>query len=316
MQIQPLPADNSLHNDTLLFFENANITFEGAQVLDIFAGSIRDILQFASCPSVVFENFSTTGCQAFQQLVEVVNSTVQFYKSSFRNALSNRGLTIVDSSAAIYDTVFDSLVCPEPSQSGGALYVDNSDDNNYLYIQASNFTNNMANSGRTGGAVRLKSAATCQFEDVRFVENTSGGHGGAVLIDQSNSNISFRNCLFANNTAEFSGVVYAYPNVMALLSFVGCTFIGNAGYQGGALSFWQVDTVWVDSCRFENNSVHPEPGKPFDPGSGAALYATGYDDRTTSLYISNSVFLHNFGVDSAGAAAVVAGKCKCVGVIG
>ena len=65
----------------------------------------------------------------------------------------------------------------------------------------------------------------------------------------------------------------------SVLSFVDCTFIGNAGYQGGALSFWQVKNVQINSCRFERNSVHPEPGKSFHLGTGAALYANGFDNR-------------------------------------
>ena len=62
VQVQPLSADDSLHNNTLLFFENADITFEEALTLGIYARTIRDILQFDSCPYMVFEKSHSIGC--------------------------------------------------------------------------------------------------------------------------------------------------------------------------------------------------------------------------------------------------------------
>lgn len=239
------------------------------QIRDINAAALKDILELDFCPAVKFHQLIARGCQAYNQILDVVNSTVYISNSTFSNARA-RGLSVIDSNAKISDTVFRNLTMSN-MQDGGALYVQHSSGNS-LDIQASNFPGNNAND-TSGGAMYLK-CANCHVEDVRFVENTSGFHGGAVFIDHFGDNATFRNCLFANNTAGFSGVVYACPDIN-VLRFNGCSFIGNAGYQGGALSFWGVYSVWVDSCRFERNSVHPEPQKLFHPGTGAALMQLG-----------------------------------------
>ena len=305
VQVQPLPSG---HESTLLYFHDANITFESVLVDDIQAGDLKDILDFDFCPSLTFNNFSTSGCQASNQVLDIVNSTVYISKSSFRNA-NARGLSIINSDTHIFDTVFENLTCPSADQQGGALFIDNYDGGNNVYIQASNFTGNTAD-GSEGGAIYMK-CADCYFEGVRVVKNICGGSGGAILIEQFGGDISFENCLFANNTAGFNGAVYVYPNVRSV-DFVNCTFTGNLGYQGGALSFWGVQNVLVDSCNFVENSVQRNSG---NPGSGAALYVEGYLPRSTTLYILNSTLSHSHGLDSPGFAAAYVVRCICIGII-
>ena len=264
------------------------------------------------CPSLTFNNFSTSGCQARNQILDIVNSTVYISKSSFRNAHA-RGLSIINSDTEIYDTVFENLACPSANQKGGSMFMDNSDGGNQVYIQASNFTSNTAD-GSEGGAIYMK-CAYCFFEDVRFVNNTSGVNGGAILLDEGSKSVAeFDNCFLANNTAGFNGVVYAFPGVDSV-SLYNCTFIGNLGYQGGALSFWQVTNVLVDSCRFHQNNVRSEPNKSYHPGTGAALYVTGYSSKTTILYILNSTFSESNAVDSPGFASAYLDSCGCIGIM-
>lgn len=117
---------------------------------------------------------------------------------------------------------------------------------------------------------------TCYFEDNRFVNNTNGEvNGGAVhiaLANDQNAIGTFKNCFFANNTAGYNGVVYAVPTPGSIY-FINCTFVGNVGYQGGAVSLWDVALGVIDSCRFENNSAIDNRG---NPGDGSALYVDGY----------------------------------------
>ena len=310
MQVQPLPAQ---HRSTLLYFHDANITFDRVLVDDIHAGDLKDILEFDSCPELTFDNFSTSSCQARNQVLDIVNSTVYISRSHFRNAHA-RGLSIRDSDTQIHDTVFQNLACPSPDQQGGALFVDNSDGGNFLYIQASNFTDNIADETE-GGAIFMK-CANSYFEEVRFVNNTSGVNGGAVLLTKGDSYVDaeFDSCFFANNTAGFNGAVYGRPDVDSV-SMTNCTFIGNLGYQGGALSFWAVTNVLVDSCRFHKNNVRSEPEKSYHPGVGAALFVDGYEGQSTSLYILNSTFTESNGTNSPGFQAVWVTRCHCVGII-
>ena len=309
VKVQPLPSG---HTSTLLYFHDANITFESVSVNDIYAGDLKDILAFDSCPSLTFNNFSTSGCQARNQVLDIVNSTAYISRSSFRNAHA-RGLSITDSDTVIHDTVFENLACPSDNQVGGALFIDNSDGGNEVYIQASNFTSNTAD-GSEGGAIYMR-CADCYFEDVRFVNNTSGNNGGAVLVTQGSKSVAeFENCFFANNTAGFNGAVYGVPGVDSV-SMTNCTFIGNLGYQGGALSFWQVTNVLVNSCRFHQNNVRSEPNKSYHPGTGAALYVDGYEMKSTTLYVLNSTFSESNGTNSPGFPAVLVTRCSCFGMI-
>ena len=310
VQVQPLPSN---HSSTLLYFHHANITFESVLVEGIQAADLKDILDFDFCPSLTFKNFSTSGCQARNQILDIVNSKVSISNSSFRNAQA-RGLSIIDSTTEIYDTVFENLACPSPDQRGGALFIDNSVSGNYFHIQASNFINNTADDSE-GGAIFMR-CANCYFEDIRFVNNTSGVNGGAVLVTSGNTYVDaeFENCFFANNTAGFNGVVYGDPGVDSI-SMTNCTFVGNLGYQGGALSFWEVRNVLVDSCMFHENNVRSEPNKSYHPGLGAALYVDGYEQKSTTLYVLNSTFTQSNGTNSPGFSAAFVTRCNCVGII-
>lgn len=196
-----------LHKSTLLYFYKANITFEKAQIFDINAADLKDIVEVDLCPVVKIHQFITSGCQAHNQILDIVNSTVYISNSSFGNARA-RGLSIDNSNATVSDTAFENLACSE-TQFGGALWVKYSRDNS-LHIQASNFSNNNAN-GTKGGAMYLE-CATCQFENVRLVENTSGGHGGAVIIDQSGAMSHFTTaCL----PTTLQGILELYMHSLA-----------------------------------------------------------------------------------------------------
>lgn len=297
-------------NDSLLYFQQANLSFQGAQVFDIHAGSFESIIAFNSCTHLNLTKFVTNGCQASNQILSVSNSSSLYVlNSSFSNA-SALGLSVKDSNAELDGNVYENL--SNTQVSGGALYVDNS-GGRWVSVKRSNFSNNFA--GSEGGAVYMK-GYTCYFEDNRFINNSNGAiNGGAVLIILNNyqsANGTFNNCFFANNTAGYNGIVYAYPTAGSIY-FVNSTFVGNVGYQGGAVSLWDVALAVIDSCRFERNVAIYNHGIP---GDGAALYVDGYTLRSTSLYIKNSTFFANNGSSSPGSAAVSASQCKCIGING
>jgi len=308
VQAYALPAEL---NDTLLYFQQANISFQGAQVLDIYAGSLDNIIAFNSCTYLYLTNFTSNGCQAQSQIWNITNSTyLSVLNSSFSNA-SARGLYITGSNSELDGNVYENLQIDTDSEyDGGALYVDNSDCC-WVSVKRSNFSGNFAGSG--GGAVSM-TGGLCYFEDSRFVNNSNGLNGGAVLmivVNDQSANATFNNCFFANNTAGYNGVVYGYPTAGSM-TFNNCTFMGNVGYQGGALSLWAVGLGVINSCRFENNSAIYNHGIP---GDGAALYVDGYTERSTALYILNSTFYNNNGSTSPGSAAVSASECNCIGII-
>ena len=306
VQAYALPAGL---NDSLLYFQQANISFHGAQVLDIYAGSLDNIIAFNSCTYLYLTNFTSNGCQAQSQILNITNSSnLYVLNSSFCNA-SAIGLSVQDSNSELDGNVYENL--GNSGVSGGALWVNNS-GGSWVSVKRSNFSGNFA--GSEGGAVYM-TGYNFSFEDNRFVNNSSGdANGGAVLIDLANDQGAigtFNNCFFANNTANFNGVIYAYPTAGSIY-FVNCTFVGNVGHQGGAVSLWDVALGVIDSCRFENNSAIYSHGLP---GDGAALYANVYTAQDTALYIKNSTFFANNGSSSPGSAAVSASQCKCVGII-
>ncbi|DBA69632.1 TPA: hypothetical protein ACH3X2_012694 [Trebouxia sp. C0005] len=291
VQAYALPAGL---NDTLLYFQQANISFQGAEVLDIYAGSLDNIIAFNSCTHLNLTNFMSNGCQAQSQILSITNSTYLYVlNSSFCNA-SARGLSITNSNSELDGNIYENLKTDSESD-GGALIVDNS-GGNWVSVKRSNFSGNFA--GNDGGAVCM-TGWICYFEDNRFVNNTNGLNGGAVLIvlyDDQRASGTFDNSFFANNTAGYNGAVYAYPTLGSIY-FNNCTFMGNVGYQGGAVSLWAVALGVIDSCTFENNSAIYNHGIP---GDGAALYVDGYTARSTALYVLNSTFYNNNGSSSQG----------------
>ncbi|KAL0038989.1 hypothetical protein WJX77_004333 [Trebouxia sp. C0004] len=295
-------------NDSLLYIQQANLSFQGAQVLDIHAGSFKTIVAFNSCTHLNLTSFMSNGCQAQNQILSVSNSSnLYVLNSSFRNAISI-GLSVENSNSELDGNVFENL--GYSGVSGGALFVNNS-DGNWVSVTKSNFSGNIG--GNEGGAVRITGGG-CQFEDTRFVNNSNKGNGGAVLIALANDQYAygtFDNCFFANNTAGYNGAVYANPTAGSIY-FINCTFVGNVGYQGGAVSLWDVAMGVIDSCRFEGNAAIYNHG---NPGDGSALYVDGYTARDTALYIKNSTFFANNGSSSPGSGAVMASQCNCVGII-
>ncbi len=308
VQADALPAGL---NDTLLYFQQANISIQGAKVLDIYAGSLDNIIAFNSCTNLNLTNFITNGCQAQSQVLSITNSTYLYVlNSSFSNA-SARGLSITSSNSELDGNVYVNLIINSDSEyDGGALIVDNS-DGSWVSVKRSNFSGNFAKMG--GGAVSMI-GWDCYFEDTRFVNNSNGLNGGAVLmslITDQGATGTFNNSFFANNTAGYNGVVYGDPTPGSM-HFNNCTFIGNVGYQGGAVSLWAVGLGVIDSCRFENNSAIYNHGIP---GNGPALYVDGYSARSTALYILNSTFYNNDGSSSPGSATVLASECNCLGIM-
>ena len=308
VEAQPLPVD---HNDTLVYFGQTNITLVGAQVVDINADSFNDIVLFESCSFVNITNFTSYGCQVENQILEAQNtSNLYIQGSSFRDTPA-RGLSITDSVSELDSNIFEHLGCPTSGAGGGGLWVSNS-NGAWVSITRSNFSNNSANN-QYGGAIYVQ-GSDCYFEDNRFVNNTSGVNGGAVLValvNQDDASCNSQSCLFVNNTAGFNGVVYAYPTAGSI-SLSNCIFSGNLGYQGGAVSLWQVGIGLVDSCKFEQNAVRYNGG---NPGDGSALYVDGYSSLTTSLYILNSSFSRNDGSSSPASAVVHAIRCQCIGIL-
>ena len=310
VQAYALPAELI---DTLLYFQQANISFQGAQIVDIYAGSLDNIVAFNSCTHLNLTNFVSSRCQAQSQILSVTNSSSLYVlNSSFRNA-SARGLLITNNNSELDGNVYANLGYLDSPQAGGALYVDNS-GGSWLSVTVtqSNFSGNFA-SNQHGGAIYM-TGYTCYFEHNRFINNTNGVNGGAVLIelvDDVDATCTFSSSFFANNTAGFNGVVYGDPTAGSMY-FYNCIFVGNLGYQGGAVSLWAVTNAVFDNCTFENNSVRYNNGHP---GNGAAIYVDGYAKRSTALYISNSTFHKNNGSSSPGSGAVIATQCNCIGII-
>ena len=146
VQAYALPAGFS---DTLLYFQRGSIFFQGAQVRNIHAGSMGNIIAFNSCTQLNLTNFVSSGCQAQSQIVSVTNSSKLYVVNSIFRDTSARGLSITNSNAELDGNVYDNLGHFSSSIGGGAPLIDNSGDR-WVSVTQSNFSNNIAVNQRGG----------------------------------------------------------------------------------------------------------------------------------------------------------------------
>lgn len=175
------------------------------------------------------------------------------------------GLIFEDGNANHPDNV--NILFFEKGHSGSAVFLDGLGAGNFAYLTIANsiFRRNWSDyygavyaNGRNGG----KSAV--QIENCTFTKNYCGGGGGAVAIDNDDSqlhNIQIKQCLFEENYAHNRGGALLLGH-HADIFVQGCTFKRDSVrfHAGGAVSI-EGDNVKsncrFDNCLFEENRVGP-----------------------------------------------------------
>jgi parallel beta-helix repeat protein len=111
-----------------------------------------------------------------------------------------------------------------------------------------------------GGAIYCSSRSDARVLFCTMVNNTAGGDGGGIYVDEYSSPI-FANCIVSNNEGFFGGAVAV--RALATPVFANCLFSNNEAtrYAGGALC-WSGSDIVFTNCTFYGNGAD----------AGGALY--------------------------------------------
>ena len=130
-------------NDTLIQFQQDNITFESVQLTNVDAWDSLYILGVTGS-NITFKGFASAGCNTGESILYITgynqypNASTTVANSSFSNSTCE-AISIFDCCTYVIDSTFDGL---NPGDSdGGAIYVNNSDGSTF-YAAGCNFTNN------------------------------------------------------------------------------------------------------------------------------------------------------------------------------
>ena len=211
------------------------------------------------------------------------------------------GTGVFDSKVSISDTQFKS----NEAFIGGALFAqDEETDARYvasLSISSCQFESNKA-------SVLAGALATINFEEVsisdtQFKSNKASTYG--ALLAQDVASLSISSCLFDENFA-ISDDFFAIGGGIAIVRFFiedakasisETEFKSNkASDSGGAIGNFDIASLSISSCRFEDNAVDD----PFGFGEGGAIDISSAFVKTHSNF-SNSEFISNHALAAGGA---------------
>ena len=166
-------------------------------------------------------------------MVASTRSVVEVHNSQFNNfSRGNYGgvfdLERANSNATL--SIFNSVFLDNNADRGGAIHLENG---NSLYINQSEFTNNYAT--RTdfgGGAIFLSSGCRSEIRSTSFLNNSTGGSGGA--FNSTESDIHFNLCSFNQNSAGGQGqALHLYGSGRSVLTR---STVGTNGSTPGSIS--------------------------------------------------------------------------------
>ena len=329
VQHRQLPV---IRNDTVLYFEQVNITFEEVQLLSVDASAFAQILRFNQS-NITINNLISNGCSTNDQIMHIFNcsgadgSQVTEISNSKFDSEQGRALYIQDSNVLLENASFHSL----SSNNGGAIQVFNTDGSN-LSISKCTFINNTAfgiddNTGY-GGALYVQ-CPYVSVQDSHFSDNSATENGGGLYIESEpapngtywpGEHATFDACQFTSNTVGLRGgplYVAGLDSNNQTITLRNSQFSDH--YQGDiaptypGANFWGVPYVIIDGCTFVHNSY---------------TYVYGYSTRVTSLFLLNSFFSDNIGIlnttdtvswkgdinDAGEVSGVLVAYCQCVGV--
>ena len=129
----------------------------------------------------------------------------------------------------------------------------------------------------------------CTFTNNTALRNYYGSFyegGGAIYLGAGYGNYTIKDSTFINNTAPNcgGGAIYSYLQLSqeTNINITNCSFICNSANVGGAILFYNRNTVTtIDYCKFINNSAN-------DAG---AVHLNDYS--TNNNVVNNSIFLNN-----------------------
>ena len=164
-------------------------------------------------------------------------------------------------------------------------------------IKDSAFTNNK----NAFGALNVQGTGAVAVENTKFVNNTSRYHGGAVVVNNKDANVTLTNVAFEQNTAEkLGGAIETFGKVkLENVTFTGNTSkLPKAGstnqHAGGALYVGASGVVTGKNVTFAQN-------KALTANGGAVAVVGGTMDLTGGAFDGNEAL-------AGGAMAIYGGK--------
>ena len=338
----------------LLYFQQVNIAFESVQLVDLNASDFAHILQFNQS-NITISSLYSSGCSVQDHILQLNKcggaddqQAVQITNANFQGGQYG-GIWIRHSNAEVYQSTFDSLT----GIVGGGILVDN-EDGSSITISDCTFSNNIAAQtnatqyegaaegqpyGGYGGALALE-ALQINISRSSFVNNTCDWNGGAIVISSLahtdpawgndiltiwNNSAPFDNevayidsCTFSGNDCGLRGApLYMFGSLgksVEELRVLNSTFVGSSVNDAHGVNLWGVRLAYFEGCTFTN---------------GSYMYAYGYRERWTSLFLVNSVFAENSGAynlndassdvkgdvnDAGECGGVLCSFCECIGV--
>lgn len=171
-----------------------------------------------------------------------------------------------------------------------------------------------------GGAVQIAGANAklrfCTFKNnsVTKTDNTSGGNGGAIHLNNVAS-VTVDSCYFYNNSAigGNGGAAFSHPAASSEATFNACVFDSNLSTSGGGgIRTNTIRKTNIKNSIFMNNVA--KDGATFR--QGAALYNYGSSAAASIDEIENCVFYNNEGTTSVFLSGDVMRNCTFVNNIG
>ena len=265
--------------------------------------------------SFVYNNTAELGGGIYYN-VSASNSKIVNSTFTLNNANTRGGAIDCNSSMSLENTTFDSnhayigaALCREVNATGGHGY-NNTFINNHadyagaalawmnsssIHIDTYYFYNNYV--GYSGGAIYIgEGSGNCLIENSVFennyVENETGGHGGAIEWYAEKGTVSNSN--FTNNRAYDGGAIFVGSDSGKINITDSNFYNNNATVTGGAVSL-NASSVTINASNFYDNHA----GSGDHSGEGGALYVGGIGDTN---YVYDSVFERNTVSDGNGGA--------------
>ena len=171
---------------------------------------------------------------------------------------------------------------------GGAIHLNGDSFPDETTIQASftrtEFQGNFGDD--KGGAVFAYDFVGVLVDDATFSQNVSDGNGGALYLQNSETENLFQNSHFDRNVSYYSsgGAIYATNDNHVIVD--NCDFIDNrADDAGGAIVHYADFNIEVTNSYFESNETETR--------SGGAIYFENSSDFDYDLTVKNCTFLEN-----------------------
>ena len=103
--------------------------------------------------------------------------------------------------------------------------------------------------------ITASKGATLTVADSEFTDNYATAYGGAISLD--GASLAITDSQFVNNTAQlYGGAIAQTSGPTDKITIAGSAFTGNeAGCQGGALFFYDLDSVTVTNSTFDASAT-------------------------------------------------------------